>query len=380
MPELEPVEEQVVRRMTEIGPLVERRRLAETEGMDPDFASSLRERLLREHPRADRASRLRPLALVLVPIAAVLAVGLILRLPFHGTSPAARNEAAPIATAMPGHGAVDGSDKRALKAYGPRTPAPVYSQAVPAAPAMPAVTGNGLQVSIRKHGVNLRLRIPRRAYPHNALVRVTVRAANVSQHTVHVTSTPQYGDCPTVQPVIRMQSRDGRRNFSPGLFGLSIHGCPFPTQAGPRSVLKPGHALTTTQYIVLRGARLQAAFTILHGRRAVGITTPALVVHGVSVPSPRVAVHGGTRPYAIVTPPAGVHGGMLAQSGWQCLKRSPEPGSPTKDGGSTPLAPADPRHLTPGLAPSCGPVLWWVAVVGWEGYPVAEINYRRPGG
>jgi hypothetical protein len=379
MPELEPVEEQVVRRMTEIGPLVERRRLAEMEGMDPGFASSLRERLLQEHPRAERGSRLRPLALVLLPIAAVLAVGVFLRLPFHGLLPTAHKEAVPVATAMPGHGAVDSSDKAAMKAYGAEHP-PLYSEAIPAAPAMRAVTGNGPLVSIRKHGVNLTLRIPRRAYPHNALMRVTVRAANVSRHTVIIGATPQYGDCPTLHPVIRMQSRDGRQYFSPAIFGPSFHSCPFPTQTGPRLALKPGHAVTFTQYIVLRGPRLQATFTLVQRNRPMGIATPPMVLYWTSAPSPRVRLRAGKRPYAVITPPAGVHGGMLAQMGWQCRKPAAESGSATRVSGSTPLAPAGSRRLAPTRSNDCGTVLWWRAVAGWEGYPVAEINYRRPGG
>lgn len=372
MPDGDALEEQVERRMTELGPLIERRRLAETEGVNPDFAASLRARLVNEHPHPEARGRLRAVALAFTPLAALLALILVFHMRSSGAGPAIRLGAPSSGTAAPPGDARNSSMQGFKQAPARRIDGPFYSQAIPSSPAIPPIPGGNNATETRAHGIWLSLRIPRGTYPRNALVKVRVIAANISRHDVLTIPTPQYGFCPTLDPVIRVQSRDGRQNYSPAIFGVEFISCPMRTN--PRgTVLRPGQRQTLTQYIVLRGPRLQESFAVLDHGRSVTVTTPRLLVRRAGASAPHITMHGGTHPFAVVSPPSHTHGPMLAAMRWQCRTSS---GNPSEESGATPLTPADPRHLAPALPRTCAALLQWHAVVGWEGHPVAGIHYR----
>jgi hypothetical protein len=378
MEPLDDLDEQVVRRMTELGPLVERRQQAEAEGMNPQFAIALRSRLLNKHRGAKGLGRIRFFAMALAPLAAVLLLAAILQARNSGfLGQPLHNESAPeknlpvLRHPAPGGGLDAASKTQAGTTF--------YAESIPS-PHLQPVTLPAAAVSASSHGLGITLLVKRRSYPRNALVKVTVRAANLSEHPIRVAPTPRYGACPAGQPAVRVQSADGSTSYAPGPFAATAIFCPdISSPAAGQGSLKSGRQLALTQYVVLRGPRLQGVLSLWSSGRPITAATPPLLLHQATAPAPRVVIHRGSRPYAVVTPLAAVQGPLLAAMSWQCRKASLSAGPATLATVSrvTPLQPANPRHLAPTLPPSCGVLLRWHAVVGWANSPVTEIAYTR---
>jgi hypothetical protein len=113
---------------------------------------------------------------------------------------------------------------------------------------------SAVQIETTTHGVKLSLSVPRRSYPRNALVRVTVRLENVSGHTVLVS-----GNNPAMVVVSDASHQVVYWPDAPfmgqELFGQSM-------ARRPTIHLRPHHHLARSFFVILRGPFLQAQATL----------------------------------------------------------------------------------------------------------------------
>jgi hypothetical protein len=113
---------------------------------------------------------------------------------------------------------------------------------------------SAVQIETTTHGVKLFLSIPRRTYPRNALVRVTVRLQNISRRTVLVS-----GNNPSTVVVLDASHRAVYWPDTPFL-GQALFGESVP----PRLPLKlrPQQRPVNSFFLILRGPLLQAEATL----------------------------------------------------------------------------------------------------------------------
>jgi hypothetical protein len=137
---------------------------------------------------------------------------------------------------------------------------------------------------IRSHGVLLSVSLVRRAYPQDALVRVTVRLVNVSRRTLQVDGT-EAAVCYQQGPGIRVTDSSGRKVYPPAIAWL-LASCGPPISPRP---LLPGHIVQRRFLAVLHGDRIQAVVSI--GASSLEITTPPISLVLKPEPAPRAVVH-----------------------------------------------------------------------------------------
>jgi hypothetical protein len=211
------------------------------------------------------------------------------------------------------------------------------------------------------YGIELTLTAPRHTYLQNALVRVTVRVRNVSQHIVRI-----YRDaCPNGSLFAEVVTRKGQVRYPPILPGMTVP-CPLPLAT---YALRPGQVRTQPALVILRADRLRPVAVL---PTETSVRGPFVTVHRVAGGrAPRVTLSASPRLEAIVRPVAGQQGGPLyyadvgdcPSSGWVNLRWKTVKPSTTG---------------TYVVRPPCAPVVRWSLVVGLLNQPVATVHYARP--
>jgi hypothetical protein len=228
-----------------------------------------------------------------------------------------------------------------------------------------AASASAIRVETVAHGVRLSLSIPRRTYPKNALVTVTVRLQNVSRHTVLV-SVNNYPDA-IVLDSAHQEVYSARDPLSDrALFAL--------IGPGPRPPMKlrPHHGITISYFVILRGPLLQAHAMIDTGGKELEVHGPILPLTLTHEALPRVTVIETPTLHATITPPPGVSAPPYFVEQTRCADND------IMTGRGWQAAPTD--DLTPEFATDCTKPGAWVAVAGWLNHPVASIDYTAPAG
>lgn len=224
-----------------------------------------------------------------------------------------------------------------------------------------AANASATIVSTTTRGVKLSLSIPRRTYPRNALVTVTVRLQNVSRHTVLV-SVNNYPDAivldSTHQEVYSARDPLGDRAL------LELTG------PGPRPPMRvrSHRVLVASYFVVLRGPLLQANAMVGPRGKEHDIHGPILPLMLTSEAPPPVTVMETPTLHAIITPPPGVSAPPYFVERAQCVDND------IMTGRGWQAAPTD--DLTPEFATDCTKPGAWVAVAGWLNHPVVNIAWK----
>lgn len=228
-------------------------------------------------------------------------------------------------------------------------PAPIRAHPHPDAPA-----------SAISHGLRITLDVPRRSYPRDALILVTLSIRNTSRHAISIMSGLN-------APRVVLLAASGQEVYDPGtpLGGLTL--AP-PTGPGPESVrLLSQKSWTAHEYVVLRGTTLEARVILGDVRSSsqeVSIDRPRLALRRTREPAPQVLLSFPPLK-ARLNPPSPQSTPLVSVSQTQCDNMI--------TGGGWVAAAR--RILVPDVGAACRPGIWH-AIAGWLNHPVATIAYR----
>jgi len=209
-------------------------------------------------------------------------------------------------------------------------------------------------------GVDLTLRIPRTAYPRDALVRVTVMVQNPSRQAVTIADSGGrlglWVDVLNASGAV-VYSSEGQG----GIPGQLIP--PVETR-----VLQPGQSLQTHPYIVLRGSRIRAVVNT--SARVDGRPTPIQLTRG---NAPHLLVYTQPDLHAVLHP-ANIHqhGTPLITMTTTCADSPMPVGTP-----GWVAAPALSRSVYR-VSAACGRPLVWHLAAGWPNESVVDVEIREP--
>lgn len=228
-----------------------------------------------------------------------------------------------------------------------------------------AASVSAVQSETTTHGVKLTLSMPRRSYPRNALVRVTVGLENVSRRAVLVS-----GNNPATVAVLDTSRQVVYWPDTP-FMGQELFGQSMPRR--PTIHLPPHHHLTRSFFVILSGPLLQAQTTL-------GVPGKERDIGGAFVPltltdeaAPTVAVSDRPTIHAAITPPAGAAGPPYFVEQTLCTGKDIYGDSRGWD-----VAPGD--ELIPGFSADCVSNRKWIAYAGWLNHPVVAISYAQRAG
>jgi len=256
-------------------------------------------------------------------------------------------------------------------------------------------TTSELNASATAGGVTLRLRVPKRSYPRNALVAATVVVQNGSGKRIVVQDLQCRADGPS--PAVEVLAHDGKIMFPPAL--------PFPPlgnaqcKEGPPPPLVPGATLRLHYYLILRGPLIRATayFDVpaLQGGLTVGtrtaLATPIVRVTLTRADAPGVRVAAHPRVHAVVALPPSLRGRPLLYTDWYTCPRNvlAKLGGQGFEVDSGDVGPITLRSVTGevlswGVArsqrirPRCAHPHEWYLAVGQRGHSVAVAHYSMP--
>jgi len=239
-------------------------------------------------------------------------------------------------------------------------------------PAAAAHAASGIRIDQVTHGVELTLTVPRREYPRDALIQVTLTMTNVSPHTIYVHSGLQI-------PAADVLDSSGTEVYSP-YQPLGDKTLLDPKGPGPQSFpLLSGHTWKEKQYLVLRGRYIEFQAWLGNVRRGktLGVQTSAAIVRLTQQPAPQATIATSPSLHAIVTPAEPVSGPLLYFSQTSCSAGDVTQltgGGWTPTGGTTIDSGLD---VGPPPDSNCGSARWHV-LAGWLNHPVIEIDYDQP--
>jgi hypothetical protein len=259
----------------------------------------------------------------------------------------------------------------------------VASLVWPAAVPQETAAAPATQVSVTVRGVTLSLFVPRRTYPRNALVRMTVRVKNGSRDSMTVQSSACRADGPS--PAVRVLDAHGRVVFPPALPEppLGDFPCPVP----PPPLLLPGHVATRQFYVILRANRVRAVVTSdVDGE----LKTPLVPIRLLSAPSPHLRLSTSPWLHADVVGATGRGKGRLYYTDWYtCVTKYGTRAAgqqftvslPGETGGVLPtltgLVMDWTRVSGTRIRPGCPHPLQWHVAAGWLGQPIASLTYQK---
>lgn len=240
----------------------------------------------------------------------------------------------------------------------------------PASAAGPVITAT----KTASDGIRLTLRAPSGAVPIDALVRVTVQATNTSQHAIHLGVGLDQG-CSLSTADAEVVAAQDTVAYPPTFPNAPLPECAPPgPDLGP--TLQPGQTLTVHPYIILRAPYLRARLTLQSPQE---IVTPRLLLHRTREAAPRVSLNNGPIVSALVRPRVHVHGPMLAQMWWRCLRPGASAGpalvTQERPPGTWQSLPS--RRIVPVGAEGCTRITEWHVVAGWPGHRIAKIDVVR---
>ncbi len=223
-------------------------------------------------------------------------------------------------------------------------------------------TARGPRAQRIAQGLKVSIMVPRRSYPQDALIRVTLGIQNVSHHDVWVEAggPPFPGE---TFPQIEVLNDAGSVEYPPAVAGY----LPAPGPPPIAERIPPGERARRHALVVLYASHLRAIVTVLRSQvdpyHAAGVTTPLVTVHlTASHPPGVILMHTGSQLNATIEPGAGMHGplrfvdAVLCQGSgsgghyfWTRSKNQFSPGCAT----------VETRHF----------------VAGWLNHSVAVLNY-----
>lgn len=217
-------------------------------------------------------------------------------------------------------------------------------------------------------GLELALSLPRRSYPHNALVRVRVSVRNISSHMIRVGASPA-PECEWSGPGVEVLSTAGAPLYPPAAPWI-MPSCGPPRL--PRDLL-PGRSLHHATLAVLRSNTIRAVVTLGSGKE---IATPLLHLPVHDDPAPTLSIQKSPTLRLLVTPGTSAqHGPFYFVSGIRCSGPDQsgfgeatshwELGSAQRDGAF---------HLIA----ACDQPMDWVFTGGWLDHPAVSLDYKTP--
>lgn len=235
--------------------------------------------------------------------------------------------------------------------------------------------GAAVGTQIVADGVRLTLSLPQRIYPHNALVRAKIIVRNVSRREVYVAEQGS-ADNGFQTPQVEVVGPDGNVVYPPA---LSMQFLPRPGQIGSTSALSPKQTVVWHEYVILRAMRIRTWLDVQTSSAPDApqqrVMTPPLMLHLISGTAPGVTLRvTGSRVEAVIHPVGRVHGPLVYLDSGRCMY----PGLGTQYPEHFTWIPALRHRFTLQSEPALGPcpdVLAWQAIAGWNGEPVAQINY-----
>jgi hypothetical protein len=223
------------------------------------------------------------------------------------------------------------------------------------------------------HGLRLTLTVPRRRYPRNALIRVTLKVTNVSRHPISIESGQNF-------PRSYVLDSSGNDSYDP-VTPLGDESLLDVTGPGPRyEVINRGKTITIPDYLVLRGSEISARVFLgkLGAPAGPMITMPPVVITLRDEPAPVVHVSTSPSLQAVVTPPHPMSGSMYYLDQTACATAT-ETSSEGEGWVSQPTSVVTPV-FSDGSSDlsSCTGRRIWHALVGWLNHPVAYLSYQDP--
>jgi hypothetical protein len=222
-----------------------------------------------------------------------------------------------------------------------------------------ATTSSSITVSRTAHGLKLTMVIPRRVYPRNALVRLSVHIQNVSRHSVLTSIGSQ---CIGNNPFIEVWDAEIPQ-IPPHMM---LPPCPVPSG----QPLAAGKSVTQHVIFVLTGAVIQGVLNV--GRSlAKQIATPKVAVRVSDAVPASLVVHKLQRGRVVVIQrPARAPGPLYVLETTYCGTG----GGIASLLGEPHWLPVDGNRFSSGCT---GPQEWH-GYAGYLNYPVATIDYRSP--
>lgn len=215
-------------------------------------------------------------------------------------------------------------------------------------------------VSVVQSGLRLSLKVPRRSYPRNALVRVTLTLTNVTTQSIDLGAQDNgNGFCTTSLPQAEVHNTRGALLFPPAVKPLIVPPCPF-YMGRP---LAAGQSLVNHEYVILRGRVLTGIASTRTGQSFSPFSTPPLTLTLGHESPPTTTVT--TSPFGIdVHSPVPVTGKMWYTASWIC-----------PNGTETAIGQAWTALQGTHINPPCPAPSKWNLAAGWLGHPVVTIHY-----
>lgn len=230
----------------------------------------------------------------------------------------------------------------------------------------------GFSSTTVSNDIALTVTVVRRSYPRNALVPVTLRAQNVSGHTIYVM---HFAYCTAPSLSAEVDDRRGNPVYPPPASTWIRLPCPLSLRT---DALAAGHALVRRDFVILRANRI-VPDVLLRGpfgsnQNLIGVTGSPLSLALTSAASPRITLHS--------SPPVGAtiqqtSGGSVGPPYYTESGECPQ--------GNRFLAWSDATwHAVSASAsgryvvhPHCRNASNWSLVVGWPNQPVASIHFGK---
>lgn len=200
-----------------------------------------------------------------------------------------------------------------------------------------------------------------RAYPLDALIRARVVLRNTTHHIIWIEG---YGPEAPGRYIPQVQVLDDSGRSLP--ISLTTW-FPYPGPMPSPVRLQPGQAITGGEYLVLRGARVRLAATLLPNgnvpvRSGTPLHTRALRLHLLPADPPTVRINSGaSSPSITIIRPAQAH-------------RSPRAVWYADCGGTNFDQTIYWSKVSTHLVPRCSPLHAWHVLAGWQGHSVATVE------
>jgi hypothetical protein len=228
--------------------------------------------------------------------------------------------------------------------------------------------------------------VPRRVYPHDALVQATVVVKNLSHEQI----TGPWRTGGIEEPQVQVLDADNHVRYPPP-FPLPVFNGGF--KVGLPQGIFPGAVVSDQEFFALRGNRIRA---VLHfrtqqmtGGGELTVRTPVIRLSLTSAPAPTIALRRSPPVSAVVHPASSQQRGDLYHVGWYACRLAN--GQIQFGGSGFYEGPPGPDGIPPylvgylylwvpssgrGLQPGCSSPMEWHVVAGWPNQPVVRINYR----
>ena len=252
------------------------------------------------------------------------------------------------------------------------------------APPIHAARLGSVQASACLRGVCLTLIVPRRPYPHDALVQATVVVKNLSREQI----TGPWRTGGTEEPQVQVLGAHNHVLYPPP-FPIPVVNGTF--KVGIRQMMLPRAVASEQEFVALLGNRVRAVMHFqpeqLTGGGELTVRTPVIRFSLISAPAPIIALHRSPPVSAVIYPGSPQQRGDLYHVGWYACHMAN--GQIQFGGSGFYEGPPGPQGIPPimvgylylwvpsssrVLQPGCSSPLEWHVVAGWPNQPVVGVN------